>query len=189
MWLFGPATGVALRVPSRMHRCNDSATIFLPMPPHQRTCIKTANHRARINTQGSEHVYFEVEEYELHMVDTRYYADVVAELPTFASNLDKQEKEALDWALESFVQDGDELAMFMGVEEYLLGKNHPPPLGTPQLRNTARSLEKKDWNAGNASWRRLGRERWEKLTVAYRFPLPLHPKAMLHMQETQPPSK
>ncbi|KAF5336668.1 hypothetical protein D9758_015668 [Tetrapyrgos nigripes] len=38
-----------------------------------------------------------------------------------ASSPDESGQEALDWSLESFVQDGDELVVFRGVEEDVLG--------------------------------------------------------------------
>jgi nucleotide-binding universal stress UspA family protein len=41
-----------------------------------------------------------------------------------ASSPDESGREALDWALESFVQDGDEFVVFRGVEEDVLDKDH-----------------------------------------------------------------
>ena len=38
-----------------------------------------------------------------------------------ASSPDESGKEDLDWSLESLVQDGDELVVFRGVEEEVLG--------------------------------------------------------------------
>lgn len=38
-----------------------------------------------------------------------------------ASSPDESGREALDWALETFVQDGDEFVVFRGVEEDVLG--------------------------------------------------------------------
>ncbi|KAF9071306.1 hypothetical protein BDP27DRAFT_1219224 [Rhodocollybia butyracea] len=41
-----------------------------------------------------------------------------------ASSADESGREALDWSLESFVQDGDEFVVFRGVEEDVLDKDH-----------------------------------------------------------------
>ncbi|KAJ3982010.1 hypothetical protein F5890DRAFT_1416599 [Lentinula detonsa] len=41
-----------------------------------------------------------------------------------ASSPDESGREALDWALESFVQDGDDFVVFRGVEEDVLDKDH-----------------------------------------------------------------
>ncbi|GLB39629.1 putative universal stress protein family protein [Lyophyllum shimeji] len=41
-----------------------------------------------------------------------------------AASLDESGREALDWALESLVQDGDELIVFRGVDEDVLEKDH-----------------------------------------------------------------
>ncbi|THU79260.1 hypothetical protein K435DRAFT_875682 [Dendrothele bispora CBS 962.96] len=48
-----------------------------------------------------------------------------------ASSPDESGREALDWALESFVQDGDEFVVFRGVEEDVLDTRlvFPPPPG------------------------------------------------------------
>lgn len=39
-----------------------------------------------------------------------------------ASSPDESGREALDWALENLVQDGDELVVYRGVEEDVLGQ-------------------------------------------------------------------
>ncbi|KAJ3811386.1 hypothetical protein F5876DRAFT_39804 [Lentinula aff. lateritia] len=41
-----------------------------------------------------------------------------------ASSADESGREALDWSLESFVQDGDEFVVFRGIEEEVLDKDH-----------------------------------------------------------------
>jgi len=41
-----------------------------------------------------------------------------------ATSPDESGREALDWALESFVQDGDEFVVFRGIEEDVLDKDH-----------------------------------------------------------------
>ncbi|PFH45593.1 hypothetical protein AMATHDRAFT_122282, partial [Amanita thiersii Skay4041] len=41
-----------------------------------------------------------------------------------AASMDESGREALDWALESLVQDGDELIVFRGVDEDVLDKPH-----------------------------------------------------------------
>lgn len=41
-----------------------------------------------------------------------------------ASSPDESGREALDWALESLVQDGDEFVVCRGVEEEVLGEWH-----------------------------------------------------------------
>ncbi|KAJ3790409.1 hypothetical protein GGU10DRAFT_303142 [Lentinula aff. detonsa] len=41
-----------------------------------------------------------------------------------ASSPDESGREALDWALESFVQDGDDFVVFRGVEEDVLDRDH-----------------------------------------------------------------
>ncbi|THU93353.1 hypothetical protein K435DRAFT_670381 [Dendrothele bispora CBS 962.96] len=51
-----------------------------------------------------------------------------------ASSPDESGREALDWALESFVQDGDEFVVFRGVEEDVLEKDHS------LIRDQARTL-------------------------------------------------
>jgi hypothetical protein len=51
-----------------------------------------------------------------------------------ASSPDESGQEALDWALESFVQDGDEFVVFRGVEEDVFEKDHD------LIRDSARSL-------------------------------------------------
>jgi hypothetical protein len=47
-----------------------------------------------------------------------------------ASSPDESGREALDWALESLVQDGDEFVVFRGVEEEVLGELYILPLLT-----------------------------------------------------------
>ncbi|KAF8909761.1 hypothetical protein CPB84DRAFT_1673423 [Gymnopilus junonius] len=51
-----------------------------------------------------------------------------------AASPDESGREALDWALEALVQDGDELIVFRGVEQDALGKDHNT------LRDEARDL-------------------------------------------------
>ncbi|KAK7450608.1 hypothetical protein VKT23_012918 [Stygiomarasmius scandens] len=51
-----------------------------------------------------------------------------------ASSPDESGQEALDWALESLVQDGDELVVFRGVEEDVLENDHD------LIRDQARAL-------------------------------------------------
>ncbi|KAF8646647.1 hypothetical protein AX16_007145 [Volvariella volvacea WC 439] len=52
-----------------------------------------------------------------------------------ASSPDESGREALDWALESLVQDGDELIVYRGVDEDLLGK-----VDHDTMRDEARDL-------------------------------------------------
>ncbi|KAJ3711046.1 hypothetical protein C8R42DRAFT_596377 [Lentinula raphanica] len=54
-----------------------------------------------------------------------------------ASSPDESGREALDWALESFVQDGDEFVVFRGVEEDVLGESNKDH---DSVREDARSL-------------------------------------------------
>lgn len=54
-----------------------------------------------------------------------------------ASSPDESGSEALDWSLESLVQDGDELVVFRGVDEEQLEKDHDV------LREEARELMRK----------------------------------------------
>ncbi|EEB97641.1 hypothetical protein MPER_03001 [Moniliophthora perniciosa FA553] len=53
-----------------------------------------------------------------------------------ATSPDESGTEALDWALESFVQDGDEFVVFRGIEEEELEKDHD------SIREDARELMK-----------------------------------------------
>ncbi|KAK7056955.1 hypothetical protein VNI00_002673 [Paramarasmius palmivorus] len=53
-----------------------------------------------------------------------------------ASSPDESGSQALDWALESFVQDGDEFVVFRGIEEDELEKDHD------SIREDARELMK-----------------------------------------------
>lgn len=53
-----------------------------------------------------------------------------------ASSPDETGREALDWSLESLVQDGDELIVFRGVDEDVLNKPHE------LIRDEARELMK-----------------------------------------------
>ena len=42
-----------------------------------------------------------------------------------ASSPDESGRQALDWCLEALIQDGDELIVFRGVDEDVLGKAPP----------------------------------------------------------------
>ncbi|KAK7453190.1 hypothetical protein VKT23_011871 [Stygiomarasmius scandens] len=62
-----------------------------------------------------------------------------------ASSPDESGQEALDWALESFVQDGDEFVVFRGVEEDVLEKDHD--LIRDQARNLMAYVQSKSVSA------------------------------------------
>lgn len=59
-----------------------------------------------------------------------------------AASPDESGQEALDWCLESLVQDGDELIVFRGVEEELLEKDHD--ILREEARELMKTLEEKN---------------------------------------------
>lgn len=69
--------------------------------------------------------------FTLHVQSEGYARNHSTRVFLCASSPDESGKEALEWALEGLVQDGDELVVFRGIDQEELG-THVSPL-TPHM--------------------------------------------------------
>lgn len=104
---------------------SSSSVLSLPQSPSHSTIPLVASHgyTPKVSFDTFEDPQASMFSYTLHVQSDGYSRNKSTRVFLCASSPDESGRQALDWALDSLVQDGDELIVFRGIDTEDLG-NH-----------------------------------------------------------------
>ncbi|GBE83517.1 hypothetical protein BKA93DRAFT_772174 [Sparassis latifolia] len=129
-----PSATTSPGIPSPSSSSSPSAIFVTPAPYAGSPLVASQGYTPKVSFDTLENPAASMFSYTLHVQSDGYSRNRGTRVFLCASSPDESGTQALDWVLDSLVQDGDELIVFRGVDSEELSKEHE------QYREDAREL-------------------------------------------------
>lgn len=143
--VFPQSHSISSLLPSTSSQYNNADALSPPPLRHQPLASPTPNYTPKVSFDTFENPVANMFSFTLQVKSEGYRRTRHTRVFLCASSPDESGSEALEWSLESLVQEGDELIVFRGVDEDVLDKDHD--IVREEARELMRMIQEKSFES------------------------------------------